>query len=205
VVRNPKDAVPRVIALGRLSIFGHSATRLHDEVLAIAAAIPAKGKLEPFGEKEDRAAIDRLEELLATAPTLAKIPAKVQDTLRSQAGRHFSELWHHVEQEADARAHEAESKLRRRGRNESEALAKIIQAQIRLADKTLDQQLSFEFSEAEREQREQRDRDRKHISERRAALAVEAEEEPKAILKSYEVLRRRVEPIGLVYLWPTTR
>jgi hypothetical protein len=34
---------------------------------------------------------------------------------------------------------------------------------------------------------------------------VEAEEEPKAILKSYEVLRRRVEPIGLVYLWPTTR
>ncbi len=205
VVRNPKDAVPRVIALGRLSIFGHSATRLHDEVLAIAAAVPAKGKLEPFGEKEDRAAVDRLEELLATSPTLARIPAKVQDMLRSQAGRHFSELWHHVEQEADARAHEAESKLRRRGRNESEALAKIIQAQIRLADKTLDQQLSFEFSEAEREQREQRDRDRKHISERRAALAVEAEEEPKAILKSYEVLRRRVEPIGLVYLWPTTR
>jgi hypothetical protein len=205
VVRNPKDAVPRVIALGRLSIFGHSATRLHDEVLAVAAAVPAKGKLQPFGEKEDRAAIERLEELLATSPTLSKIPAKVQETLRAQAGRHFSELWHHVEQEADARAHDAESLLHRRGRDESRALAKIIQAQIRLADKTLDQQLSFEFSDAEREQREQRKRDRKHISERRAALAVEAEEEPKAILKSYEVLRRRVEPIGLVYLWPTTR
>jgi hypothetical protein len=66
-------------------------------------------------------------------------------------------------------------------------------------------QLTFEFSDAERDQREQRERDRKHIRERRAALSVEAEEEPKAILKSYEVLRRRVEPIGLVYLWPTTR
>jgi hypothetical protein len=34
---------------------------------------------------------------------------------------------------------------------------------------------------------------------------VEAVEEPKAIVASYEVLRRRVEPVGLVYLWPTTR
>jgi hypothetical protein len=47
--------------------------------------------------------------------------------------------------------------------------------------------------------------DRKHITARRQALAIEAVEEPKAIVASYEVLRRRVEPVGLVYLWPTTR
>lgn len=206
VLRNPKDSVPRVIALGRLSIFGHAATRLHDQILAVAASLPAKGgKLVVSGEDEDRAAIDRLEELFASSPTVAKIPEKVREQLRKQAAQHFVELWPHVEQEADARAHEAESKLQRRGRSESQALAKIIRDQIRLADQTLDKQLTFEFTEAEREQREQRDRDRKYIAGRRETLAVEAMEEPKAIIASYEVLRRRVEPVGLVYLWPTTR
>jgi hypothetical protein len=206
VLRNPKDSVPRVIALGRLSIFGHAATRLHDAVLAVAAAIPAKaGKLQPFSEKEDRAAIERLEELFAASPTLDKIPMKTQENLRGQAPRHFVELWPHVEQEADAQAHDVESKLRRRGRDEAEALRKILRAQIRLADQTLEKQLFLEFTDAEREQREQRERDRKHIAARRAALDVELEQEPLTIQQSYEVLRRRVEPIGLVYLWPTTR
>lgn len=159
----------------------------------------------PFGEDKDRAAIARLEELFAGSPTLAKVPAKVQQMLCSQASQHFLELWPQVEQEGDAQAHDAESKLRRRGKLEADALSKIIRDQMRLAERTLDQQLAFEFTEAEREQREQRERDRKHIATRREALAVEAVEEPKAILASYEVLRRRVEPIGLVYLWPTTR
>jgi hypothetical protein len=72
---------------------------------------------------------------------------------------------------AKGRAHDAESLLHRRGRDESRALAKIIQAQIRLADKTIDQQLSFEFSDAEREQREQRERDRKHRRAQREAIS----------------------------------
>lgn len=200
VLRNPKDSVPRVIALGRLSIFGHAATRLHDQILAVAASLPAKGgKLVVSAEDEDRAAIDRLEELFASSPTLAKVPEKVQDMLKKQAAQHYVELWPHVEQEADARAHDAESKLQRRGRAESKALEKIIRDQIRLADQTLDKQLAFQFTEAERE------RDRKYIAGRRETLALEATEEPKAIIASYEVLRRRVEPVGLVYLWPTTR
>lgn len=206
VLRNPNDSVPRVIALGRLSIFGHMATRLHDDVLAVAAALPERGEqLLPFAETEDRKAIADLEALFAASPTLAKVPARIQDTLRKQAAAHFGELWPIVEQEADARAHEAELKLQQRGRQEAEALSKIIRDQIKLADRTLDMQLTFEFTDSEREQREQRERDRKHITARRQALAAEAIEEPKAIVASYEVLRRRVEPVGLVYLWPTTR
>lgn len=190
-----------MIALGRLSIFGHSAARLHDDILAVAAALPEKGaRLVPFAEQEDRAAIQQLENLFASAPALHKIPAIVQDMLRGQAPRHFAELWPIVEQEADAQAHDVERKLRQRAKAEADALAKIIRDQIRLADQTLDQQLSLDFTDAEREQREQRERDRKYVAARRQALAIEAVEEPKAILSSYEVLRRRVEPIGLVYL-----
>jgi hypothetical protein len=107
--------------------------------------------------------------------------------------------------ESDARAHEAERQLRQRGHAEAEALAKIIRDQIKLADATLGKQLEFQFTDAEREQRDQRDRDRKYIAARRETLAIEAIEEPKAIIASYEVRRRRVEPVGLVYLWPTTR
>jgi hypothetical protein len=206
ILRNPHDSTPRIIALGRLSVFGHSATRLHDDVLAVAAALPEEGaKLVPFGEEEDRAAIDQLETLFLGSPTLAKVPVRVQEMLLSQASKHFAELWPFVEQESDARAHEAERQLRQRGHAEAEALAKIIRDQIKLADTTLGKQLEFQFTEAEREQRDQRDRDRKYVAARRETLAIEAIEEPKAIIASYEVLRRRVEPVGLVYLWPTTR
>ncbi|HYO93171.1 MAG TPA: DISARM system SNF2-like helicase DrmD, partial [Polyangiaceae bacterium] len=52
VLRNPKDAVPRVIALGRISIFGHGATRLHDRLVAVAAAFGDGAKLVPCGEEE---------------------------------------------------------------------------------------------------------------------------------------------------------
>jgi superfamily II DNA/RNA helicase len=207
VLPNPKDAVPRVIALGRLSIFGHGATRLHDEILAVAAAIPAKdGKLKPSSEKRDRAAIERLEDLFAASPALDNISGKTQASLRARASGDFIELWPHIEHEADAQAHDAENKLRQRGLDEADALAKIILSQIALAEKTInDRQVTLAFTKAEREQQEQLERDRKHLVARKAALAVELVEEPKSIVHSYEVLRRRVEPIGLVYLWPTTR
>jgi hypothetical protein len=208
VLRNPNDSIPRVIALGRISIFGHGATRLHDDVLAVAAAFGERGaKLVPFGEEEDREAVKQLESIFASSPTLAGVEARVQERLRGLAAKHFAELWPHVEAEADARAHDVERKLHKRGSDEAAALRTIIDAQIRLADRTLNQPptLNFTVSESEREQRDQRDRDRKHIAVRRDILTQELADEPGEIITSYEALRRRTEPIGLVYLWPTTR
>jgi len=206
VLSTAKDAVARVIALGRLSIFGHSATRLHDQILAVAAVLPTKGgKLSPFGEESDREVIKDLEVLFAASPTLAKVPAKVQQMLRNQADQHFLELWPHVEQEGDAQAHDAKSQLSRRGRSEAAALTKIIQAQMSLADKTINTQPELPFEPSERAQREQYERTQKYLIQRRKVLDTEVVEEPKAIIKSYEVLRRRIEPVGLVYLWPSVR
>ncbi|HYO97817.1 MAG TPA: hypothetical protein VER33_25095, partial [Polyangiaceae bacterium] len=151
------------------------------------------------------AAVRDLEVLFAAAPTLDAVPAREQQRLRGLAPTHFAELWPHVEQEAEAQAHDVERKLKLRGESEAEALRKIIGEQIRLAERTLGQQLTLSFNESEREQREQHERDRKHIDARRKALSRELEDEPQAILASYEVLRRRLEPVGLVYLWPSTR
>jgi hypothetical protein len=206
VLRNPKDAISRVIALGRLSIFGHGATRLHDQILAVAAEFGGpQGELRPFGQEEDREAIKQLEALFSGSPTLAGVDARVQERLRGWAPKHFAELWGHVEHEADAQGHDVERKLRLRAESEALAMTKIIRDQMALADRTLAEQLTFEFTEVEREQREQREADRKYIAARRKALVLELDEEPKAILASYEILRRRVDVIGLVYLWPTSK
>jgi hypothetical protein len=63
VVRNPHDGIARVIAFGRLSLFGAGATRLHDQLVSIAAPWNETGTgnhLRPFAEEADRKALDRL-------------------------------------------------------------------------------------------------------------------------------------------------
>ena len=46
--------------------------------------------------------------------------------------------------------------------------------------------------------------DRRHWQARLAAIAGELEAEPDRIRRSYEVKAARVEPVGLVYLWPVS-
>jgi len=47
--------------------------------------------------------------------------------------------------------------------------------------------------------------ERRAMRERLVALEAERRAEPPQIEASYQVLRRRLVPVGLVYLWPETR
>ncbi len=208
VLLNPKDSIVRVLAFGRLSLFGTGATRLHDQLVSVAAAVLDQDggrDLCPFAEEADRRALERLEELLSQGQDLARIDARVQERLCRQAPGHFATLWRPIEEEADAVAHEAERKLRLRGEAEAEALRKLLLTQQNLAESTLRNQLLFEFAASEAPQMEQLKQDRKYLAERQLDLKKEIEQEPKDILDSYQVVRRRLEPVGLVYLWPGTR
>jgi hypothetical protein len=49
---------------------------------------------------------------------------------------------------------------------------------------------------------QQMEEERKDWDKRLTAIGREVDEEPARILKSYEVQAHRVEPIGVVYLWP---
>ena len=208
VVRNPHDGIARVIAFGRLSLFGAGATRLHDQLVSIAAPWNESGSgnhLRPFAEEADRKALDRLEQLLAAAPTLEGIDAKVQDRLVKSAASDFATLWPHIEHEADAVAHDAEQMLTRRGATEAEALRRILEAQRSAIGKELKgTQLSL-FSEGEAAQKEQWDQDRKWMERRLERLAKEIETEPAELPALYRVVTRKLEPVGMVYLWPGTR
>ena len=60
-------------------------------------------------------------------------------------------------------------------------------------------QLTLGFDKMELLQLEE---ERKAWDKRLTAIGREVNEEPARILKSYEVQAHRVEPIGVVYLWP---
>ena len=63
------------------------------------------------------------------------------------------------------------------------------------------QQLTLGFS---REEERQFAANQKHWAARLLALADEIQDEPARIRAGYEVRATRVEPVGLVYLWPVS-
>ena len=46
--------------------------------------------------------------------------------------------------------------------------------------------------------------DRRHWSTRLQRLETELREEPQRVRESYDVRAHRLEPVGIVYLWPVT-
>lgn len=85
-------------------------------------------------------------------------------------------------------------------------MKKILDQQKRRVSETAkmyegDQQLSLSFGQEEQRQLESNQR---HWEKRLAAIDRELAEEPKRIRSIYDVKAQRIEPIGLVYLWPVT-
>lgn len=210
VVVNPHDALARVVAFARLTLFGPGAARLHDRLISVAAPwLESRGEkhLEPFSEEADRRALDSLESLLQKSPRLDAVSASVRDRLRVSAPEDFDALWPHLEAEADAQVHEAEELLTARGRKEAEDLRGILEAQRRDIESRLEEtdQLALTFDDSEADQKEQLQRDRRHMGGRLTELERELESEPVRLTELYRVVARRLEPVGLVYLWPETR
>jgi hypothetical protein len=210
VLRNPEDSVARVIAFGRLSLFGAGATRLHDKLVAVAAQwleSGGDGHLQPFADKDDRRTLDRLDQLLREAPRADTVPQSVKERLCRAAPKDFAALWPHIDAEADHERHEAERMLSTRAAAESEALRRILTSQRAAIVRALEErsQLALPFAENEKDQREQYEQDRKHMEQRLVSIDREIEHEPREILELYRVVLRRLQPVGLVYLWPGTR
>ena len=216
VVQNDKDALTRVIAFGRLTLYGDGASRLHEELIAVAARwLEGRGELRPFSEDADRRAVERLEALLARAPDLA-VSAAVQAKLRASAAGDFATLWPHVEAEAEARQHDARDKLAARGADEAALLGQILARQREAIQQRMDaaSQLDFGFDAADpaaagalslTQQRKQLDDDLQHMARRLDEMAAEMAREPAMVEAGYQPVLHRLEPVGLVYLWPANR
>jgi len=204
------DSVPRVVLLGRLLLFGRRAERLHEEIVPVAAhwTEPSRrnGRLAPYGSSAEAKTLDLLDQSLAR--TGAREPS---DTIRAKllatAARDIEELLPQLERRAETAAVDAEKLLADRGRIEESKLAETLKAQKKRVLAALEKQtaagkqLSLGFSAEEQRQVEANVR---AWNRRIDAFDRDIETEPGRVRELYKVATGRVEPLGLVYLWPET-
>lgn len=207
------EPTPHVLALGRLSLYGAHAARLHDEVLAVAAPwtdplTRGKRKLAPLPEGQKDNVIQILERSLQT-PRLLNVSEAARQHLQPHAARDVAELVPHLSRRADQLVERARKKLAERGEKESAAMVDILASQQRRIQEEIDRlnrapegQMAFDFKDpAELRQREA---DRRYWPTRLAEIQKELVEEPARIRAAYDVKAVRVDPVGLVYLWPVS-
>jgi hypothetical protein len=211
------DAEPKVIALGRLSLYGDRAARLHDEIIPVVARwreveqreqTKGRSKLEVLDDVETREVLAQLEHSLLEKH-LRDAPKALADRLRKFAAIDVAALLPDLERRSKQRATAAERLLARRGEHEAKAMTQILEDQRRRIEeriKELDQkhsdQLQLSLNLTNEDERRQLAADRRYWPKRLAQLKDELPTEPAKIRRTYEVRARRIDPVGLVYLWP---
>jgi SNF2 family DNA or RNA helicase len=195
----------RTILLGRLSLFGPRAARLHEEIVTVTARwsepLIRSGSLRPYGAAAEVRTLDLLEDALAARER--SVAPEIKERLLAALPRDVAELRPHVE----ARAAEAQTRAQRllaeRATRESAAMRELLEDQRkRIGQSELQsQQLELVFDEAERRQLQD---NRRAWRSRLSRIDTELEIEPRRIEEGYQVRAARLDPIGIVYLWPVT-
>lgn len=200
------DSIPRVVLLGRLCLYGSGAARLHEEIIAVTARWidldRRKGPLTPYAREAEGNTLDLLEKALAKGvqPNNPTIIAKLQ----AAGPRDVDELLPHLEERGTLLADEAAKRLAARGTDEAEKMRQILLAQKKRIAKTADENRQLTLLDYIDGEREQIKADRIHWDRRLHDIDQELASEPDRIRDVYDVKARRVEPIGLAYLWPVT-
>jgi len=204
------DSIPRVILLGRLSLYGRGAERLHEELVPLAARWlePDKrqGPLKAYAREAEAKTLDLLERsLVDTGRTMPG--STIQRRLLASAQRDIEELLPQLEPRAGELAAQAIEKLAQRGEREATDLRATLERQRNRVREELERtepqfrQLTLDFGDDERRQLEA---DMRSWRTRLEQFERDLAHEPRRIREFYEVRARRVEPVGLVYLWPET-
>jgi hypothetical protein len=203
VITGP-GAQARVVLMGRLALYGAGAARLHEEVIPVTAiwteAERERKPLKALGDAGEERTLNQLEEALRRARPAPKAAiARVQALI----SRDIADLVPAFEKIAKERLASVKAQLVKRGEEESKSLADLLKAQqgriAKAAAEFNPNQLSLDLIPEERREREA---DRRHWAGRLARLDQELREEPKRLREAYEVRAHRLEPVGLVYLWP---
>ena len=202
------DSIPRVILLGRLSLYGHGAERLHEEIVPITARwiepSQRKGSLAAYARDAEAKTLDLLERSLG-GRNLRTPGTAIQRKLLDSAKQDVDDLLPQLEPRAAELAALAIQKLAQRGLREEKDLRETLERQRdRVREKLTKnegafEQMTFGFSEEEVRQVES---DMRSWRIRLEHFTRDLEHEPQRIRAFYEVRATRVEPVGLVYLWP---
>ncbi len=204
-----EDSVPRVVLLGRLSLYGQRAERLHEEIVPVAARWiePSRRRaaLAPYGREAQTRTLDLLEASLNGAT--AAPDEVIQHRLLDSAVQDIEELRPQLEAMGTAFASDARERLSRRGDDEAAKLRETLEGQrahvaAELARHEAEhRQLTLGFLQ---EETQQLDADMRHWRRRLDLFDRNLTDEPARIRAFYEVRAERIEAVGIVYLWPET-
>ena len=206
------DGIPRVILLGRLALYGPGAARLHEEIIPVTARWRAPNAaggrtepLTPYARTAESETLRLLDDALK-APRDHALNETVRRNLLESVTRDIGDLLPHLDARAREYEDDARVALSKRADAEAKAMREILDLQQTHLVSTMsaydkDVQLLLDYKEDERRQKEH---DRRYWETRLGEVHRERETEPERIRALYEVKARRVEPIGLVYLWPVT-
>jgi SNF2 family DNA or RNA helicase len=202
------DAIPRVILMGRLCLYGPRAARLHEELVPVTARwvelSQRKGPLNPYARDAELKTLDLLETALLPTNTPDVDPV-IQEKLRLAAARDIEEMLPHLDRRGQELAEGARIALAKRAEQEAAAMRSVLDEQKKLvaetAGKYRDRQLTLDFNDEEQRQLQA---NKRHWEKRLHAIDRELATEPERIRALYEVKAERIEPVGLIYLWPVT-
>ena len=200
------DAIPRIVLLGRLSLYGKGAVRLHEEMLTVTArwTEPSirRGKLTPYAREAEARTRDLLEKALISHST-GKVPAKVSERLLGSLPRDIEELLPHLEERGRLAKEDAEKLLEQRSEVESDSLRRILDDQRKRVSGQLDKSAQLVLG-LEGDEKKQFDANRKSWERFLARYEQDIQREPARVKAFYAVTSFRLEPIGAAYLWPIT-
>jgi hypothetical protein len=203
-----QDNIPRVVLLGRLSLYGPGATRLHEEVLSVTArwsdAATRKDALSPYAREAEAKTMDLLERALRPEAQ-RELPESVSKRRLASIPNDIEQLLPHLEERGNAARLDAERALTERGQAEAKEMRRILEEQKKriLAElgKSIDQQLMLFTADDERRQYES---NRRYWERWIENVEGDIEREPGRIMDFYKVTSYRIEPVGIAYLCPAT-
>ena len=206
VIEGP-GAQPRVVLMGRLALYGAGAARLHEEIIPVTAiwaeADRSQKPLRALGESGEERTLNQLEEALRNARSA---PQSVLARVKALVERDIADLVPVLQQFGGKRINEVKTDLAKRGAAEARLLSELLERQRnRIAKASADfDPNQFELPGIAEAERRERNADRRHWQARLERLETELREEPARIEASYNVHAQRLEPVGLVYLWPAS-
>ena len=205
VIETAATRSPRVVLIGRLALYGDGAARLHEEVLSVAADWRDRARdtsplraLAAGREAEARV----LDELIVALNDAQSADADVIAAVTAGTAADVTTLRPVLEQRAAALAARAATELAQRAEAEASGLERLLRDRIerirreRGAD---DRQFALLLDEAEARQRAA---DRRSWDRAATRLDDELAREPERLRAANRIRATRLEPIGVVYLWP---
>ena len=201
------DDTAKLVVLARLSLYGHGASRLHDEVLSVVAewdpADPNRRLRKLSVEKSDRAMKDLKESLQLQLEAPEAAAMALQQHLAADVGQ----LRDALDRVVDERRQDAAQKLAKRSDDEVARFVRVLEEQRKRilstrsrTNENLDQ-LLLDLGGIKEERRQLQD-NRKYWEERLQTIDIDLEREPERIRRTFALQTHRVEPAGAIYLWP---